>query len=233
MGVVDRRATRAADVEVAMPEVQPSEDRDLVSAVEHAHQAALAVLDDPQASSLGAVAWLSVHLAAVDQVLYRKAERVLPEGAVRVARQRRADHRLVQALWRLDRRLTGDVHQGAVPVARLEREVRDLLATHTEGEHDVLRALSATLDGGEVQALVADLQRSALRGPTRPHPDLPHGRRTSWAVCWVEGVVDRARDLMDSRPVPTPTRPPVLRRVTRWGAYGTAGSWRRQEPGER
>ena len=209
-----------------MPDPEPSDDRELVCAVERAHEAALAVLDDPGKDSLGAVTWLSVHLAAVDRVVYRAAERAVPGGAARVTRQRQTDHRLVQALWRLDRRLTGDVHQGAVPVAALEREVRDLLTAHCEGERAVLQELSAVLDDARLQALAGDLQKAMLRCPTRPHPDVPHGRRTSGLVSWVEGVVDRARDLLDSRSVPTPHREPVLPRVTRWGTYGTAGTSR-------
>lgn len=209
-----------------MPVPEPPSVHDLAGAVEHAHDAALAALDDPQRDSLGAVTWLSVHLAAVDRVVYRAAERAVPDGAARIAEQRRADHRLVEALWRLDRRLTGDVHQGAVPVATLEQEVRDLLAAHTAGEREVLQGLSAVLDDDALQALSGDLQQAMLRSPTRPHPDVPHGRRTSGVVSWLEGVVDRVRDLLDSRSVPTPHREPVLPRVTRWGTYGTAGTAR-------
>ena len=218
--------------EVFMPDAQPPADDDLLRAVEHAHQSALAVLDDPDRSSLGAVTWLSVHLAAVDRVVYRAAERAAPAGAARLPRQRHTDHQLVQALWRLDRRLTGDVHHGAVPVPELEREVRDLLASHAAGEHQVLQALSTALDHDRLRSLADDLQKAMLRCPTRPHPDVPHNRVTARVVSWVEGVVDRARDLMDSRSIPTPRPAPVLPPVTRWGTYGTAmPSW--PEPDDR
>lgn len=202
-----------------MSTVHSHEELALRPAVEQGHAAALVLLDDPDASSLGAVAWLSVHLAAVDRVVYRAAEQ-LPDGAARVAQQVHVDHRLVQALWRLDRALTGDVHHRHVPVARLERDVRELLAEHEHGERRLLDALEAVLADDEQRTLAQALVDALPRSPTRPHPH--HSRRSGGLGHWAEGVVDRARDLMDSRVVPTPRTEPVLRQLTRWGAYATA-----------
>lgn len=212
-----------------MSTVHPSEERRLRLAVEQGHEAALAVLDDPEASSLGAVAWLSVHLAAVDRVLYRAAER-LPDGAAQVTEQLHVDRALMQALWRLDRALTGDVHHRDVPVPRLERDVRELLTEHERGERRLLDALEAALDDDGQRELAQDLAKALPRSPTRPHPHVPHQRHGAGLVQWVESVVDRARDLMDSRVVPTPRPEPVLRRVTRWGAYGMAREFGQDEP---
>ena len=64
-----------------------------------------------------------------------------------------------------------------------------------------------------------DLARALLRAPTRPHPDTGHGRLVGGFAFWADGVVDRVRDSLDSRTVPTPRRVVVPRPVTRWGAY--------------
>ena len=199
----------------------------LLAEVEHPHEQALAVLDDPAQNSLAAVTWAAAHLAAVEKVLHPLACRTLPDGRDRVRAQVAVDHRLQLVLWQLDRRLTGDVHLQNVPVQSLEDGVRRALQAHALREHAMVEALREVLPPEQQQDLVDRLARALMQGPTRPHPDTRHGRFAGGVAFWFDGVVDRLRDSMDSRSVPTPHRTPVPRPVTRWGAYALGAPWDR------
>lgn len=200
-------------------DVHPAPDRAGLADLAHAHRHARAALDDPGTSSLVAVTWASAHLAAVGRALHPVAERVLPDGHEQVRAAQAVDRRLQQALWELDRRLTGDVHLARRPVPALEAQVREALAAHESAEDRLVAALRERLDPDEEARLGEHLAACLLRAPTRPHPDTRHGRFTGAGGFWFGGVVDRVRDRLDSRDVPTPHRVPVPRRLGRWGAY--------------
>lgn len=202
-----------------MTDTRPFRDQRLPLDVEHAHERASAALDDPAASSLVAVTWASAHLAAVQKVLYPLAIRRLPGGRDRVHTQLAVDHRLQQVLWQLDRRLTGDVHLRSTSVDVLEAEVRRALHEHAVGERTLVTDLEGVVEPRQRRALADGLATAMLRGPTRPHPHTPHGRYGAGLVFWFDGVLDRARDGLDSRIVPTPHRTGASRPMTRWGAY--------------
>lgn len=197
---------------------QPAAVPPIVADAHHAHDYALAALDDAMANSLVAVTWSSAHLAAVERVLHPQAARLLSGGRERVRAQTLVDSRLQRALWRLDRSLTGDVHMRGIRRDPLEDAVRVALREHAEGEHDLLTDLNVELDDDQRQDISRRLAVAMMRGPTRPHPTRPLGGRTRMAF-WFGGVVDRARDGMDGRSVPTPRRPVSPLPMTRWGAY--------------
>jgi hypothetical protein len=184
-----------------------------------AHQRAVAALDDPGVNSLVAVAWAAGHLAAVARVLYPAAVQILPQGRDRAQKQLAVDHRLQQDLWRLDRLLTGDARLKGRSVGDVENAVRRGLQEHVTGAHRLIADLQAALGRPAQQDLEEELAVALRDGPTRPHPYTPHdhvaGRRTFWF--W--GAMDRTRDLLDSRSVPTPHRVAVPRPLGRWGAY--------------
>jgi hypothetical protein len=209
----------------------PAPGTGLSAELDHAHRNALAALDDPASSSLAAVTWAAAHLAAVEHVLFPAASRVLADGRERVHDQTAVDHRLQLVLWQLDRRLTGDVHLRSVPVQALEDDVRRALEAHARCEHALLDALSAALPPEQQDDLREQLATAMLRSPTRPHPDTRHGRLGGGLAFWFDGVVDRVRDSLDSRSVPTPHRAPVTRPVTRWGAYALGTVVERATPG--
>lgn len=201
-----------------MSTVHPAPDLDGLRDVDHAHRHTRAALGDPDTNSLAAVTWAAAHLAAVAKELYPVAARLLPEGRERVRRQVSVDSRLQQAAWRLDRRLTGDVHLARASVADLESAVRDALRAHEAGEQVLVAQLREVLDPAAQRDLGERLAAALLRGPTRPHPHTGHARYGACAF-WFGATVDRVRDAMDSRDVPTPHRVPVPRRLGRWGAY--------------
>lgn len=214
-----------------MTSVPAAQDRAGLRDVAAPHARVLAALDDPDTNSLAAVTWASTHLAAVERVLHPVAARLLPDGAARVRSQRAADHRLQQALWRLDRRLTGDLHLASASVPALEDAVRRGLAEHADGERDLVADLREALAPDGERALGELLDAAVRRAPTRPHPDTRHGRHGGALSFWSESVVDRVRDGLDCREVPTPHAVPVPLPLGRWGAYLMGVPYGRSTPG--
>jgi hypothetical protein len=201
----------------------------LTDAVEAAHEHVRAALDDAQVNPLVAVGWAAAHLAAVERTLYPVAAHTVPAGRRRVRSQLGCDRRLHQALWRLDRRLTGDANAGTGPVDVLEQEVRQAVDAHAAGELPLVAQLERLLDVEAQRALVQRLDEAVLRAPSRPHPNTPHLRLTDGAVFRLDALVDRWRDLMEGRPESTPRRRRPARRPGRWGSYLMAMPYPEQE----
>jgi hypothetical protein len=139
--------------------------------------------------------------------------------------QMAVDHRLQHALWELDRRLTGDMSSLSASLDGLTVRLRRLVDEHAAGEAALLTELRQVLDGDEQKALADELAALMVRAPTRPHPHTPHVRMTDALTFAVESWVDRIRDQLDSRIIPTPRPHRVARPVGRWGAYLTGQSF--------
>lgn len=200
------------------PKTDAFDPDELPSAVLAPHDHAFTALDSSRLVPLAAIAWCSAHLVAVDRVLYAAAQRSLPDGSRRVRVQRDVDHRLQQALSRLDRRLTGDTHLRTVPVEELADEVRAGLHCHATSEQTMLTELVTRLTARDQEHLGRRLIKAMQCAPTRPHPysrHLPLGG----VVSSLEASVDRVRNLMDNRIVPTPQRRRAARSPGRWGSY--------------
>lgn len=211
--------------------VQFREDADLLTALNEPHDEALRALTDPRYGAPSAIAWCSAHLVAADCVLYPAAQRHVPDGRDRVHRARAVDRALQQALFRLDRRLTGDVHRGE-GLSTLAEEVWEGLWAHTGLERELVEDLAEALSPPEQQDLRTRLSAAMATAPTRPHP---HTRHTplSGLVARLDAGVDRIRDAMDNRVVPCgrPARAP--RTMGLWGCYLTGspyGPAQQQEP---
>ena len=191
---------------------------DLPTAACAPHEMAFAALDDAEGSAFAAVAWCSAHLVAAHRVLYAEAAKRLPDGARRVRAQRAVDHRLEQAVCRLDRKLTGDTHLCATSVTELAEDVRGVLSEHAAGEAELVADLIGVLDDEEQEQLATRLARAMRCAPTRPHP---HTRRLPLGalVSRLDACIDRARDLMDNRLAPTPYAARAPRTPGRWGCY--------------
>lgn len=193
-------------------------DVDLLAVVDESHDLVLAALEDPQVGGLSAVTWCSEHLVAADRVLYAAAQRRVPDWRRRVRAARAADHALQQALCRLDRRLTGDLHLAVRTVDALAEQVRQRLRVHADAERRLVAALVDELAPQEQQELADRLAAATAAAPTRPHP---HTRHTplSALVARVDAVVDRARDVLDNRTVPSDRHARRIREPGRWGCY--------------
>ena len=191
---------------------------DLPTAACAPHEMAFAALDDAEASAFAAVAWCSAHLVAAHRVLYAEAAKRLPEGPRRVRAQRAVDHRLEQAVCRLDRKLTGDTHLCATSITELAGEVRAILSEHAVGEAELVADVMNVLDDEEQERLATRLAKAMRCAPTRPHPHTRH-MPLGALVSRLDACIDRARDLMDNRVVPTPYNARLPRAPGRWACY--------------
>ncbi len=194
-------------------------DHSLTSAVEQPHGEALRCLDDPDAGALCAVTWAAAHLAAVGRVVYPVARKVLPDGASRVRGLLEVDRRLQQALWRLDRRMTGDVHLCHIPEDVLEDRVREWLDRHAQLERALVDDLRAALGEEQERDLVQQLADVMPHAPTRPHPDTPRFLALTTLAFKLDALADHLRDVMDNRRVPTPRLTKPALKPGLWGSY--------------
>ncbi|MCW2585756.1 MAG: hypothetical protein JWN55_1272 [Frankiales bacterium] len=203
-------------------------DESLRRELEHPHEVAIAALDDPGTNPLVAVTWTATHVAAVARVLHPVARRVLPRGPQRMRSVVAADQALQQALWWLDRRLTGDARVATHEIAALQEAVRSALERHARREQALVAELVQHLAVAEQQALAARLARAVRRGPTRPHPNSPHHGLAAVLAFGLDAGADHLRDLLDSRSWPTPHDHLPARVSGRWGAYLTAAPYPRE-----
>lgn len=211
--------------------VQFRDDVDLLTAMNEPHDAAMRALTDPRYGAPAAIAWCSAHLVAADCVLYPAARRHVPDGRLRVQHARAVDRQLQHALFRLDRRLTGDSHRGEV-LSSLADDVWEKLWAHTGAEHGLVEDLMVALSPSQQQDLTNRLASAMASAPTRPHPYTRH-TPLSGLVARIDACVDRIRDTMDNRVVPCgrPARAP--RALSLWGCYVTGapyGPAQQQEP---
>ena len=200
------------------PQVAPATGA-LWRALDHPHAATTVALADPEKGSLAAVTWASMHLAAVASVLHPVARRLLPHGRARLGVVVEADRALQSALWRLDRRLTGDVHVSGHNVLALQRHVTATLEQHASRERDLVEELVGRLSEPEQDALAQRVTDAARKAPTRPHPHAPVTGAVSVLAFRVDAAADHLRDVMDSRSNPAPRDVPAPRVSGRWGAY--------------
>lgn len=191
---------------------------DLLAVVSEPHLRAMSALEFPDAHVLPAVAWCSAHLAAVDRVLYGAVRRHVPRSRQRLHAARQVDHHLQQAIFRLDRRLTGDVHLVGISVESLAGEVRQALEAHVEVERRLVAMLQALLSQQEQRELAAVLLAATAEAPTRPHPYTRH-TPLAGVVASVDALVDRVRDVLDNRVAPLGRRRRRVRPAGRWGSY--------------
>lgn len=199
-------------------------------ALEDPHDATLAALAEPSVNSLVAVTWAATHLAAVARVLHPLARRTLPHGHVRLQVVLLADRRLQRALWRLDRRLTGDVRVAASEVAALEDRVATALQEHARHERALVDELVRQVPESEQASLAARIGVAVRRAPTRPHPDAPTSGPMAGLAFRLDAGADHLRDLFDNREVPTPHDVLAPRVPGRWGSYLMGTSFPHDEP---
>ncbi len=194
------------------------ETHDLPTAMCAPHEMAFTALDDAEGGAFAAVAWCSAHLVAAHRVLYAEAAKRLPDGARRVRVQRAVDHRLEQAVCRLDRKLTGDTHLCGTSVTELAEQVRAVLSEHAATEAELVADLMGILDEQEQEQVATRLAKAMRCAPTRPHPHTRH-MPLGGLVSRLDACIDRARDLMDNRVVPTPYNARAPRTPGRWACY--------------
>ena len=206
-----------------MPTSHAATFTDLRRLIEQQHDAAVRALTDPRQDPLDAVAWISAHVAVSERVLYRAVRRARRDRRGIIRTQCAIDRELLHATWQLDRGLTGDVHNAALPTARLLDAVRRHLDEHVTGERRLLD-LIGDLDEQMVRRVHDDLTRAIIHAPTRPHPSTPTAAASTAVAFRIGAAIDRIRDALDARHVPVPRRQRAHHAPGRWGYYalGTA-----------
>ena len=155
------------------------------------------------------------------------AARLLPGGRDRLRPLVTSDRALQQALWWLDRRLTGDMRVSSHDVAQLQEDVVVALQEHARQERGLVDELVQHLSEPEQQALAGRLAGALRHAPTRPHPAAPAHGLVGALAFGLDAGADHLRDLLDNRSWPTPHDQAAPRVSGRWGAYLTAAPYPR------
>lgn len=173
----------------------------LAAAIDRAHCWSEHALGEPGRTALDSVWWLSTHLATVERVVHPVAQRALPDGPRLVREQRRRAADIVRALWTLEHALTGDARvRGSAPV--VVRRLAELVRAHAATEDELVAGLGAVIPEAMLSLLHRRYADAVRRAPTRPHPVTARRPAIAAALFRVEGMLDRARDVMDSRHAP-------------------------------
>lgn len=173
----------------------------LAAAVDRAHCWSEHALSEPGRRALDSVWWLSTHLATVERVVHPLAVRTLPDGARIVSDQRRRAADIIRALWTLEHALTGDgrVHRSVPDVVR---RLAELVRDHAAAEDELVARMGDVLPDAMLLLLRRRYADAVRHAPTRPHPVSVRRPVLAAALFRVEGVLDRARDVLDSRHAP-------------------------------
>jgi len=161
---------------------------------------------DANARTDAFLAATSRHLAAVEAVLLPEVRRAGPEGDVEVRTYLQTARRLERTLAMLMGRLYGEAHAVHLAWPQLWVLVQQQLTEHDRLERGLVEAV-IRLDGPGLETLARRVYDAETRGPTRPHPNLPHTGRSSLVARRVWAVADRFWDAAQARVVPAPVRP--------------------------
>jgi hypothetical protein len=162
---------------------------------------------DGHAATDAFLAATSRHLAAVQAVLVPTALRVLPRGDVTARQYLVAARRLERTLSLVKARLYGEAHAVQLSWPALWSLVGRQLDDHNRLEAELVQLLVEHDHPVHLDGLARRIFDAESRGPTRPHPYLPHTgpfgplARRLWAMA------DRFWDTAEGRVIPQPVRP--------------------------
>jgi hypothetical protein len=187
---------------------------DLRTALGRAHEAATALLADPDGSRLDVVSWLSAHVAAFEHIVYPVARRRVADGKELLEADRRLVSRLTHMLRVMERVHSGDVLASNVSRQGLRERLTTLVDEHSALQAQIVDAIDHALDPAESASLARDYAEALAHAPTRPHPHL-HSR----LLYRLDAARDHILDTMDGRHVPFPRMPKPRIVPGRWGSY--------------
>lgn len=162
---------------------------------------------DVHAATDAFLAATSRHLAAVQAVVLGDVRRAVPDGEAVVHAYLEVSRDLEQTLSLIKARLYGEAHAIHLSWSELWRRAGSQLAEHNRLETDLVDALVRHGDPEEVDGLARKVFDAESRGPTRPHPVLPHTGLLSLVTRKVWAVADRFWDAVEGRVIPDPVRP--------------------------
>jgi hypothetical protein len=162
---------------------------------------------DGYASTDAFLAATSRHLAAVEAVLLPSVRRGIPDGDLAVRGYCQVARRLEQTLFTVKSHLYGEAHAVYLRGPQLWAVVQQQLSEHNRLESQLVEALVRYDDPADLDALARRVFDAETRGPTRPHPHLPHTGRFSPVARRLWAVADRFWDNAEGRVVPAPVKP--------------------------
>lgn len=162
---------------------------------------------DSHSSTDAFLAATSRHLAAVEAVLVPSLRRAVPRGDVTANEYLVAARRLERTLSLLKARLYGEAHAIHLSWPRLWTVVREQLSEHNRLERQLVETLIRHDDPTHLDGLARRVFDAETRGPTRPHPYLPHTGIVSLAARRLWAVADRFWDSAEGRVIPEPVHP--------------------------
>ncbi len=149
----------------------------------------------------------SRHLGAVETVLLKPVRDAVPGGVEIVHEYLHAARQLEHTLVLVKGRLYGEAYAVHLAWPTLWEDARTRLVDHNRIERRMVEKLLEHGEQAELEALPRRLFDAETRGPTRPHPVIPHtgflGRmsRRVWAAA------DRFWDAAEGRVIPEPVPP--------------------------
>jgi hypothetical protein len=192
----------------------PAVGGDLHTALGRAHEAAMALLTDPDGSRLDVVSWLSAHVAAFEHTIYPVARRRVADSKELLEADRQLVSRLTHLLRLMERVHSGDVLASNVSPQGLGDRLTALVDEHSALQVRIVDAIDHALDPAESASLARDYAEALAHAPTRPHPHL-HSR----LLYRLDAMRDHILDTMDGRHVPFPRIPKPRIVPGRWGSY--------------
>lgn len=155
--------------------------------------------DERRAVALRLVALESVHEAAEQLVVWPAVRRLCPEGTDLVLEATAQERQAKRAVNELNRIKAGNTEFD---------ECVDTVASHarshiTYEQNQIWPRLSDHLSDGDGDRLASMYLAARHRAPTRPHPHTPPLPAILGSVGLVQAGLDRARDALTGREVPT------------------------------
>jgi hypothetical protein len=164
-----------------------------------AHRAGEDALQRDEPHYADGIAWLSAHLSALELTVYPVARGALARE--QVVEQASRTRRLIMQLRLLHARVSGASQWINADLDAVRADLATILAEHRHGEEQLLQSLAIATTDRSWTRVVDGYRRSLAHAPTRPHPyTLHHGPGAQLAQRLL-ALVDRALDVMDSRPV--------------------------------
>jgi hypothetical protein len=163
--------------------------------------------DRPRDATDAFLAATSRHVAAVEAVLVPRVRKHVPDGAPLSDEYLGLARELEQTLTLVKARLYGEAHAIHLSWRPLWGAVHRQLEEHNRLELLLVDALLRFDEPGELDGLAQRVFDAETRGPTRPHPHVPHTGIASLLARRVWTVADRFWDRAEGRVVPEPVHP--------------------------
>jgi hypothetical protein len=175
--------------------------------------------DRPRDTTDAFLAATSRHLAAAEAVLVPTVRRRVSGGVVLSDEYLAAARELEQTLTLVKARLYGEAHAIQLSWDYLWGAVQRQLSEHNRLELSLVDALVRDDEPGDLDGLAQRVFVSETRGPTRPHPHLPHTGVVSLVARRLWAIADRFWDRAEGRVIPEPVHPVSHRHDSLFAQY--------------